>query len=101
MPFAEIDELRAAVVEGRERGYLTPDEIAVTLEDADPTREQVVELHQYLIENGIDVTDEAPVADGEPATASARPAARPLTVPKKAELDLTVEPSLDSLRLYL
>ena len=46
MPFAEIDELRNVVTEGRERGYLTPEEIAAPLEDAEPSREQVVDLHQ-------------------------------------------------------
>ena len=28
MPFSEIEELRNVVTEGRERGYLTPEEIA-------------------------------------------------------------------------
>src|SRR5947209_15109458 len=47
MPFAEVEELRTVVTEARERGYVTPEEIAATLEEADPTREQVSELHQY------------------------------------------------------
>ncbi|MFL5894274.1 MAG: RNA polymerase sigma factor RpoD [Thermoleophilaceae bacterium] len=101
MPFAEVDELRTVVTEARERGYVTPEEIALTLEEADPTREQVTELHQYLLENGIDIVSE----DGRPpdAEAGSKPAAaeRAIAVPKKVELDLTVEPSLDSLRLYL
>jgi RNA polymerase primary sigma factor len=95
MPFGEVEELRALVTEGRERGYLTPEEIAGVLEDLEPAREQITELHQYLTENGVDV-----VADGARAAESV-PAADALTVPKKVELDLTVEPSLDSLRLYL
>ena len=96
MPFAEVEELRAAVAEGRERGYLTPEEIAAPLEDIEPSREQVVDLHQYLIENGIEIVSE------EEARANAQAARREeLAVPKKVELDLTVEPSLDSLRLYL
>src|SRR3954452_18274062 len=98
MPFAEVDELRNVVAESRERGYITPEEITSTLEDTEPTREQVVELHQYLTENGIEIVTE------EEARANAQesaPAAREIQVPKKVELDLTVEPSLDSLRLYL
>jgi RNA polymerase primary sigma factor len=98
MPFGEIDELRTVVAEARERGYLTPEEIAAPLEDAEPSREQVVELHQYLTENGIDIVSE------EEARANASEATTPrqeIQVPKKVELDLTVEPSLDSLRLYL
>jgi RNA polymerase primary sigma factor len=98
MPFGEVEELRNVVAEGRERGYLTPEEIAAPLEDAEPTREQVVDLHQYLMENGIEIVSE------EEARANASESASPreeIPVPKKVELDLTVEPSLDSLRLYL
>ena len=58
MPFAEVEELRTVVAEGRERGYLTPEEIAAPLEDVEPSREQVVDLHQYLIENGIEIVSE-------------------------------------------
>jgi RNA polymerase primary sigma factor len=98
MPFAEVEELRNVVAEARERGYVTPEEIAAPLEDVEPSREQVLDLHQYLIENGIEVVSE------EEARANAQEAAAPreeIQVPKKVELDLTVEPSLDSLRLYL
>jgi RNA polymerase primary sigma factor len=98
MPFGEIEELRNVVSEGRERGYLTPEEIAAPLEDVEPSREQVVDLHQYLSENGIEIVSE------EEARANAQEATAPreeIQVPKKVELDLTVEPSLDSLRLYL
>jgi RNA polymerase primary sigma factor len=98
MPFADVEELRIVVADGRERGYLTPEEIAGALEDADPSREQVTELHQYLLENGIDI-----VSDDGRAVANSEPlgAPEPIAVPKKVQLDLTVEPSLDSLRLYL
>src|SRR3954454_9401902 len=98
MPFSEIDDLRTLVGEARERGYLTSEEIATTLEDADASREQVVELHQYLTENGVDVVSEEEARANEK---SARGAREEIPVPKKVELDLTVEPSLDSLRLYL
>jgi RNA polymerase primary sigma factor len=102
-PFLEVDELRSLVAEGRERGYLTFDEIAACLEEVEVTKEQVQALHAYLVENGIDVV----AHDGRPAAASAD-GAQPVLAPdgrpapsKKPELDLTVEPSLDSLRLYL
>jgi RNA polymerase primary sigma factor len=98
MPFTEVDELRTVVAEARERGYVTPEELAAPLEDSDASREQVVELHQYLIENGIDVVSEEEARTAAQDSAPARDAIR---VPKKVELDLTVEPSLDSLRLYL
>ncbi|MGI8660423.1 MAG: sigma-70 family RNA polymerase sigma factor [Thermoleophilaceae bacterium] len=102
-PFLEVEELRDLVAEARERGSLTFDEIAACLEEVEVTKEQVQALHAYLVENGIDVV----AHDGRPAAASAdgaQPAPAPDGRPapsKKPELDLTVEPSLDSLRLYL
>jgi RNA polymerase primary sigma factor len=99
MPFADVEELRIVIAESRERGFVTPDEIVATLEDIEPSREQLGELHQYLLENGIEVvTDESRLSDAE---TSGSQSAEPIAVPKKVELDLTVEPSLDSLRLYL
>jgi RNA polymerase primary sigma factor len=98
MPFGDLEELRNVVAEGRERGYLTPEEIAAPLEDVEPSREQVLDLHQYLTENGIDIVSEDEARANAQETATPREA---IPVPKKVELDLTVEPSLDSLRLYL
>jgi RNA polymerase primary sigma factor len=102
---SELDELRPLIAEGHERGYLTFEQIASCLEEAEATKEQVLELHAYLDEQGIDVV----TSDGRPAKSEAgsveanaaqavepRPDQR-----KKVEVDLTVEPSLDSLRLYL
>ena len=104
-PIVEVDELRPLIADGLERGFLTFDQIATCLEEADVTKEQVQELHAYLDEHGIDIVE----ADGRPAKseagsveASAANAAEPRPDQrKKVEIDLTVEPSLDSLRLYL
>ena len=103
MPFGDIEELRTLLTEGRERGYLTFEQIAACLEEVDVNKEQVQQLHAHLVENGIDVV----AGDGKLAAASAD-GAQPVPPPdgqspatKKLELDLTVEPSLDSLRLYL
>jgi RNA polymerase primary sigma factor len=104
-PIAELDELRPLIAEGQERGFLTFDQIAVCLEEADVTKEQIQELHAYLDEQGIDIVE----SDGSPAKsengsveAGAAAAAEPVpNQRKKVEIDLTVEPSLDSLRLYL
>ncbi|HXO06413.1 MAG TPA: RNA polymerase sigma factor RpoD [Solirubrobacteraceae bacterium] len=104
-PIAELDELRPLIAEAQERGYLTFAQIERCLEEVEVTKEQVQELHAYLDEHGIDVVE----ADGRPASsegssveANARHAATPeVERPKKVEVDLTVEPSLDSLRLYL
>jgi RNA polymerase primary sigma factor len=97
-PFLDSDELRALVAAGRERGFLTFEEIAACLEEVEVTKEQVRDLHLHLVDNGIDVvsSDGRPAGAAEPATDGAVPAPQ-----KKPEIDLTVEPSLDSLRLYL
>ena len=91
----DSDELRTLISQGRERGYLTFEEISATLEEVEVTKEQVQGLHAHLIEHGVDVI----AADGLTAYKEAKEEeAGPR---KRAELDLTVEPSLDSLRLYL
>jgi RNA polymerase primary sigma factor len=95
-PFAEIDELQSLIAAGRERGYLTFEQIAATLEEVEVTKEQVSSLHAHLVEHGVDVIAE----DGVSAYKEQR-GAEANGSSKKAELDLTVEPSLDSLRLYL
>jgi RNA polymerase primary sigma factor len=92
--FLEVEELRALADEGRERGYLTFEEIAACLEEVEVTKEQVRALHTHLVDGGVEIVS----SEGRPQTA-AEPA-----VPQQAkrpEIDLTVEPSLDSLRLYL
>jgi RNA polymerase primary sigma factor len=96
LPFTDSDELRSLIARGRERGYLTFEQIAVTLEEVEVTKEQVRDLHGYLIEHGVDVIAE----DGLTAYKEAKESGQPGSS-KKPELDLTVEPSLDSLRLYL
>jgi RNA polymerase primary sigma factor len=99
-PFTDIEELGTLVSEGRERGYLTFEEIAACLEEVEVTKEQLTELHAHLEEHGVEVVSQ----DGKPVAGGSEPASsgdKDPTVPKKVEIDLTVEPSLDSLRLYL
>jgi RNA polymerase primary sigma factor len=86
----DIEELARLVEVGQEKGFLTYDEIATVLEEVEISKEQVEDLHSYLLDHGIDVLESA----GDPTPDA--PAAE-----KGPELDLTVEPSLDSLRLYL
>ncbi len=90
-PMPDSEELRGLIATGRERGFLTFEEISATLEEVDVTKEQVRDLHAYLVEHGVDVVS----ADTTP------PAKEAKAEEKNAGLDLTVEPSLDSLRLYL
>ena len=44
-PLADSEELRGLIVLGRERGYLTFEQIAATLEEVEVTKEQVASLH--------------------------------------------------------
>jgi RNA polymerase primary sigma factor len=96
-PFAEPEELRGLIALGRERGYLTFEQIATTLEEVEVTKEQIAGLHAHLVEQGVEVLAE----DGVSAYKEQREEASANGGAKKQELDLTVEPSLDSLRLYL
>ncbi len=88
-------ELQALVALGRERGYLTFEQIAATLEEVEVTKEQVAGLHAHLVEHGVEVIAEDGVSTYKEQRAEAANGQR------KQELDLTIEPSLDSLRLYL
>ncbi len=91
-------ELQALVALGRERGYLTFEQIASTLEEVEVTKEQVAGLHAHLVDHGVEVIAE----DGVGAYKEQRAGAvNGGGAARKQELDLTVEPSLDSLRLYL
>ncbi len=92
---AEPDALESLLVLGRELGYLTFEQIAATLEEVEVTKEQVSGLHASLVEHGVEVIAE----EGVDAYKEQREEST--NGSKKAELDLTVEPSLDSLRLYL
>jgi RNA polymerase primary sigma factor len=105
-PIAELEELRTLIHDGQERGFLTIEQITTTLEEVELTKEQLTELHHHLDEQGIAIVS----ADGRPVTSESgraesvgedRQAQGAGDTRKKPEIDLTVEPSLDSLRLYL
>jgi RNA polymerase primary sigma factor len=91
----DIEELHKLVTEGQEKGVLTYDEIVAGLDEVDLTKEQIEDFYTCLIDHGIELVEgiehKAPPHEA-PALAEEE------KVPK---LDLTVEPSLDSLRLYL
>jgi RNA polymerase primary sigma factor len=103
----EMDELRPLIVEGQERGHLTIDRITSFLEEVEITKEQVLELHSVMEEQGIEILG----SDGQPlkgdgrlsqdSTDTDRQAFKAADAASKPQIDLTVEPSLDSLRLYL
>jgi RNA polymerase primary sigma factor len=98
--FLDVEELRGLAIEGRERGFLTFEEIAACLEEVEVTKEQITDFRAHLVETGVEIVSAEGRTPGvavndAPAGADGMPA------PKKPEIDLTVEPSLDSLRLYL
>jgi RNA polymerase primary sigma factor len=98
--FGEIEELRPLLEGARERGFLTVEDLAVCLEEVEVTKEQLRELRGYLAEQGIDVvTQDGSKSEWVPAEPD--PDKKEGDPPNKPEVDLTVEPSLDSLRLYL
>jgi RNA polymerase primary sigma factor len=101
----EMEELKPLIAEGQEKGFLTFEQIASALEEVEVTKEQVVELHHVLTDRGIDVVGaDGKLAQSEGGKVEAAAEARKephSDRPKKPVIDLTVEPSLDSLRLYL
>jgi RNA polymerase primary sigma factor len=99
--FMDVEELRGLASEGRERGFLTFEEIGTCLEEVEVTKEQISDFRAHLVEAGVDIVSQ----DGRPTSNGVVDGPPPgpdgATAPKKPEIDLTVEPSLDSLRLYL
>src|ERR671927_555507 len=91
----DVEELQKLVQDGQEKGFLTYDEIVSGLEDVELTKEQIEDFYTYLIDHSIELmegeTHKHPPHE-QPALAEEE---------KGPKLDLTVEPSLDSLRLYL
>ncbi|MEZ5100872.1 MAG: sigma-70 family RNA polymerase sigma factor [Thermoleophilia bacterium] len=92
-PLPDVEELHRLVQDGLEKGFLTYDEIAAGVEDIDLTKEQAEEFAAHLVEQGIELVE------GE--VHKAPPVPEPVVEEKAPQLDLSVEPSLDSLRLYL
>jgi len=93
----DVEELHKLVAEGKEKGFLSYDEIVTGLDDVELTKEQTEDFYTYLVEHGVDLVEgeqhKAPPHEQTPPEDE-----KVVATPK---LDLTVEPSLDSLRLYL
>jgi RNA polymerase primary sigma factor len=91
----DVEELHKLVQDGTEKGFLTYDEIVTGLEEVDLSKEQIEDFYTYLIDHSIELVE------GE--TYKHPPHEQPALAEeeKGPKLDLSVEPSLDSLRLYL
>ena len=96
----EFDSLSELIAEGQERGYLTQDEIAARLAEFDLSPDHLRELHAQLAENGVEVLPGELEIAGENGKPEGEVRLHAVGR-KQPELDLTVEPSLDSLRIYL
>jgi RNA polymerase primary sigma factor len=126
----EMEELQGFLAAGRERGLVTAASLRNITDETELSSEQAQDLLGYLEEHGIEVLDaEDPAvelqASGREAVVEGAGAERVLSEPdeldeeneredeeagdvrarlrelKQAEAGLTVDPSLDSLRLYL
>ncbi len=90
-----VEELHKLVQDGLEKGFLNYDEIASGLDDVELTKDQVEDFYTYLIDHGVELME------GETHKHPPHEQPQPEEDTKTPKLDLTVEPSLDSLRLYL
>src|ERR1700745_2698004 len=92
----DVEELQKLVASGQEKGFLTYDEIVKGIEEVELTKEKVEDFTTDLTDHGVELVE------GEEH--KRLPHEQPLVeeeVKSAPKLDLTVEPSLDSLRLYL
>jgi RNA polymerase primary sigma factor len=118
----ELEELQGVIAEGQERGFITAEAIGSAIDDAELSGQQAQDLLSYLEEHGVEI-----LAAGESAPDVSEPISAGegqddelsedepeqseedegqglrarLEEMRRPEVDLTVEPSLDSLRLYL
>src|SRR2546428_13834342 len=93
----EVEELQKLVQEGQEKGFLSYDEIVNALEDVDLTKEQIEDFYTYLIDHSVELVE----GEQHKSPPHEQPSLAPEDDKNAPKLDLTVEPSLDSLRLYL
>jgi RNA polymerase primary sigma factor len=127
----ELEELHGFITESQERGFVAADALATALEEAELSLQQTHDLLSYLEEHGVEVLaagesvpelhphapgssahahhDEPPAArtlggvglDGSDGEDNVSELGARLEELRRPDVDLTVEPSLDSLRLYL
>jgi RNA polymerase primary sigma factor len=126
----EMEEMQGLLASGRDRGFVTAASLQSAIEDAELSSAQARDLFSYLEEHGIEIVDadepdepaaeleaggqtpngearesdeavdESDVAEEE-SDEEARGVRARLQELKQAEADLSADPSLDSLRLYL
>jgi RNA polymerase primary sigma factor len=93
----EAEELERLVADGLEQGFLTYDEIAAGLQDAELQPEQIEDFYTYLLECSIELVE----GEQHKQPPHVQPALPDDDAQEPPKLDLTLEPSLDPLSLYL
>jgi RNA polymerase primary sigma factor len=86
---AEIDDVKELVARGKEKGWLTADEIADSLGGLSLTAEQVDGVYALIAEEGVEVLEHEPGAPDETAEDFRR------------ETELLKAPTNDPVRMYL
>jgi RNA polymerase primary sigma factor len=121
----EIEELQSVLTSARERGFVTAANVHSAIDELELTTEQAQDLFSYLDEHGIEVVDadeptgelhvDGAAGDASPSQEAStdddedderdgdevRGVRARLQELKRAQDDLSSDPSLDSLRLYL
>jgi RNA polymerase primary sigma factor len=124
-PLIDTEELQGLITDAQERGFVSAEAVAGAVEEAELSGQQAQELLSYLEEHGVEVLaadaaeqragerrdddgqqqlaveDERNGGDSDEALALGAAVRGRLEGVRRAEMDLAVEPSLDSLRLYL
>jgi RNA polymerase primary sigma factor len=93
----DAEELERLVAEGLEQGFLTYDEIAAGLQDVVLKPEQIEDFYTYLLDRSVELVE----GEEHKQPPHEQPALPDDNAKEPPKLDLTVEPSLDSLGLYL
>jgi len=90
----DVEELQKLFEAGKEKGFLTYDEVVAAVDELDLSKDQLEDFATYIVEHGVELVE----GEQHKALPHEQPAPEEEKAPK---LDLSVEPSLDSLRLYL
>ena len=91
------DPAAALIAAGRERGHVTGEQIAAAFEETELGPDGIRDLHSRLVDAGVEVILDG--ADGDEGESEAEE--DPAEMPAIVAPDLTVEPGIDALRLYL
>jgi RNA polymerase primary sigma factor len=96
-----VEEIEALIELGRGRGYVTADDVAEVLAEVDLTTEQIEHMYTTLLDQGIEVVDDANV-DQEDDSDEDGTGAKSEWRHNIDEVDLNVDvPTTDPVRMYL